>query len=151
MEMNNINIQIKISEDLIKMYQDGSEVVQNAMQRALVKLGMEGDERIKRSMQNTGKANWFYRKPNGTIHWPSAPGYPPAVDEGRLLGSIVLDIRKGVIEIGSEKKGVVVNYALPLEEGTDRMLARPFVKPVGDWMESVVEERLRNSIKEALG
>ena len=151
MEQNHINIQVKISDDLVKMYQKGGEVVQEAMQKALVKIGIEGEERIKRSMQNTGKAHWFYRKPNGAIHWPSAPGYAPAVDEGRLLNSIVLDVRKGVIEIGSQKKGVIANYAVFLEEGTDKMLARPFLNPVKEWMESVIEERLRNSIKEALG
>jgi HK97 gp10 family phage protein len=150
MEQNHINIQVKISDKLLEMFRKSDLELEIKMHNALIRIGMEAEERIKRSMQNTGKAHWFYRKSNGAIHWPSAPGYAPAVDEGKLINSIILDVRRGAIEIGSEKQGVIANYAIYLEEGTDRMKARPFLKKVGEWMESVVEERIMTAVKKVI-
>lgn len=139
----NLYIQVKISEDLKTFFREGSDEMKAALNKELQSIGFEGEERIKRSMQNTGKAHWFYLRPNGAIHWPSAPGHPPAIDSGRLISSIVFDSGDGRLEIGSEDKGgVVAQYAVYLEEGTDKMKARPFIQKVADWMEGVIEERL---------
>lgn len=149
---NHIYVKVKISDELQKAFLYGSKKVKEQMQKELVRIGTEAQERIQRSMQNTGKAHWFYRKPNGAIHWPSAPGYPPAIDSGRLWNSIQIDVGEGRIEIGSEtgKGDAMVNYALPLEEGTDFIKARPFVEPVAEWVESVIEERLWKSAEDYL-
>jgi hypothetical protein len=148
-----LHIKVTPNKELLEAikYASNKDLLKD-IQNEMVNIGMEADERMKRSMLNTGKAHWFYRRPNGTIHFPSAPGYPPAVDSGRLIGSIVLDVREGSVEIGSneQSKSGLVNYALPLEEGTDRIKARPFVKPIADWMESVASGRLFDVIKDKL-
>lgn len=65
-----------------------------------------------------------YRRGNVT-HRASAPGDPPAVDTGRLRGSI------GVQRIGDGhyRVGTNVDYAPLLEFGRRNQKARPFLRP----------------------
>lgn len=59
---------------------------------------------------------------------PSAPGEPPGVVTGELRRSMTYEIEKtpqGVTgRVGTNKE-----YAVPLEFGTSRMAARPFLRP----------------------
>jgi len=77
------------------------------------------------SMRNTPRAPWSYKKGGVTQH-PSLPGNPPAKDEGELDRSIWSDV-KGLEMIAGVKGGAP--YAIFLEEGTEKMDARPFVDP----------------------
>jgi len=66
-------------------------------------------------------------KRGSIIHRASAPGFPPAVDTGRLRASIRPEVKR----MGGEIVGIVgsnVAYAPHLEFGTSRMAARPFLK-----------------------
>ena len=71
------------------------------------------------------------------IHQASAPGEAPAVDYGELLRSIVFDVRKMEVEIGSEGGAPYAEY---LETGTFKVTGesitptaliepRPFLNP----------------------
>lgn len=62
------------------------------------------------------------------VHRASAAGEAPAIDTGNLANSI--QTRKtgqgsAVVEVGAE-------YGLPLELGTRKMAARPFMRPAAD-------------------
>lgn len=61
------------------------------------------------------------------FHRASRPGFPPRPDSGRLINSILMDVRFAEVEVGS----TVTNPAYPkwLEHGTDRMAARPWLWP----------------------
>lgn len=67
-------------------------------------------------------------KLNASHPAPSSPGTGPAVRTGRLRSSITW-------ELGHDAQGLFANigtnveYAIYLEQGTDRMGARPFLKP----------------------
>jgi hypothetical protein len=65
----------------------------------------------------------------GKPHQASAPGEAPASDSGALASSISFEVRLGgmAAEIGSER-----DYGLFLEEGTDKVAARPWLKPAAD-------------------
>lgn len=80
---------------------------------------------VKRSFKpGTGRAYRRGRK----WHIASAPGQPPAVDTGRLRASITHEVRKE----GDQIVGLVgtnVEYAPHLEFGTNKMAARPFLRP----------------------
>lgn len=56
----------------------------------------------------------------------SAPGDPPGVDTGALRASIHVEV------LSTYKRGIAtgVEYALPLELGTSKMAARPFMLPM---------------------
>ncbi len=97
----------------------------------------EGANRIRNtiilSMQQTQTDfTNFKRLKSGKIHYRSMEGFPPAIDTGNLLRSIMFDIRDMEIEIGSKagtKTKSGVSYAQYLEEGTRKMAARPWLAP----------------------
>lgn len=61
---------------------------------------------------------------------PSSPGGVPGIDTGALKNSI------SVTETGtlSRSISVGVEYGLPLEFGTTKMAARPFMLPMAVWL-----------------
>lgn len=76
----------------------------------------------------TGPKSGRAYKRGGRTHIASAPGEAPAVDTGLLINSIQTDIKsdtEAVITVGAE-------YAYGLEIGTDKISARPFVRPAID-------------------
>lgn len=62
-------------------------------------------------------------------HQASAPGEAPASDSGALVASISMDVHAGGLaaEIGTGR-----DYGLFLEEGTDKIEPRPWLKPAAD-------------------
>lgn len=77
------------------------------------------------------KADLLSRPGSGELygkHRASAPGEPPAPDTGRLRAATQAD--EQVRRDGGDLVGRVVantEYALPLEIGTERMAARPYL------------------------
>lgn len=69
-------------------------------------------------------------KRKGRIHIASAAGEPPAVDTSFLIGSI--DVPQASLTDTSATVVIAAEYAEALEFGTDRMAARPFVRPAID-------------------
>lgn len=80
------------------------------------------ESRIKISMQKSHGGRRYKR--GGKQHVASAPGQAPAIDYGFLINSI---------QSTQEQNGASVwtnaEYAPPLEFGTARMGARPFMRP----------------------
>ena len=98
---------------------------------------------IKKSFKpGTGRR---YRKGKGIWHTASAPGRPPAVDEGMMRDSMAHEVEvKGnqvVGRVGSTLKKP--NYPLYLEYGTSKMSARPWAR--------VALERNKKKIAQILG
>ena len=83
---------------------------------------------IIQSMARGKKTGRWYRKKGGKRHRASAPGEAPAVDTGELMSRIIYDVREleMEVEVGAEAGAP---YAVYLEEGTDRMGARPWLTP----------------------
>lgn len=62
---------------------------------------------------------------SGKEHVPSEPGEPPNFDTGHLSGNIEA-VRTGPLTAIVESRA---SYAVPLEVGTDKMAARPYMGP----------------------
>lgn len=83
---------------------------------------------------------------SATAPQPSPPGAPPAVQTTQLRTSVVAE-PDGIDEftwwllVGAE-------YGLPLEFGTMRMAARPFVRPALRWIAANVPKGLLRSVVE---
>lgn len=59
---------------------------------------------------------------------PSAPGEPPGKRTGTLGRGITHEVEKtATVVIG--RVGTNITYAIPLEFGTSKMAARPFMRP----------------------
>lgn len=106
---------------------------------------------IQNSIRRTPRLVGISYQRGGKEHHPSVPGHPPAVDIGRLIGSISYSTSwagpaKGVVRGKAKRKdgvtrpkkvkdietvvvGTAVPYGLHLEMGTKDIEARPFLRP----------------------
>lgn len=98
-----------------------------------------GDAQL--AIQNPPKTGKTYKHGKVT-HQASAPGEAPATDTGNLVNSGFL-WRNGDADYNV---GFAAEYAAPLEFGTPRMEARPFLRP------AVKRERprMRKAIRDAM-
>lgn len=67
---------------------------------------------------------------------PAPPGEPPGIDTGTLKNSI--HTRKLRAQLYAIRAGT--EYALPLEVGTTRMAARPYMGPMARWLEGQIQD-----------
>ena len=83
-----------------------------------------------------------YRR-GGVTHIASVEGYPPNIDIGDLEGSIDWE------QTGKFERTISdgVEYGLPLEEGTDHIAARPFMRPAFDRAQQAIEPDARARLK----
>lgn len=85
------------------------------------------EQRAQEKLREPGSGR-MYPRGKTRSHRASAPGEAPASDTGRLLGSLNTETRRerdavvGVVSATAE-------YALPLELGTEKIAARPFMVP----------------------
>lgn len=125
--------------ELIKAFGDDAD-------RAVASLAEDMTTAIKMSMQQKGTGRTYKR--GSKTHTASAPGEPPAVDNGELRGSI------RIMRMGNMHYRIVdgVEYGIYLEFGTRHMAKRPFVRPVferyaGGQAAVTLERLLRDKLK----
>ena len=79
---------------------------------------------------------------SGRNHVPSRPGEPPNQDTGVLASNIeTVQISPVLVEVSSNAP-----YSAPLEFGTSKMAARPFMRPARDKMRAEVTELVRRAV-----
>lgn len=113
----------------------------NALKQTLEIGAINIRNNIIRSMQETSRAPWFYKRGNKR-HYPSAPYNPPAIDGGGLVRSILVDARDDEIEVGAQ-----MEYAPYLEDGTEKMKERPFLEPAYEEEIPKIKKNILDSIK----
>lgn len=90
---------------------------------------------------NTSPPGQTYTR-GGVSHTASQPGYPPNVDIGTLKDTIKWN-RDGqftrIIHDG-------VNYGILLEDGTESIAPRPFMRPVFDKRRQTIEQEARDEL-----
>lgn len=83
---------------------------------------------------------------SGKNHKPSAPGQPPNNDTGDLAGKIeTKQVAPLVVEVSSNSA-----HALPLEVGTSKMAARPYMAPARDAKRNEVTQLVRKAVDRAV-
>lgn len=79
---------------------------------------------------------------SGKHHVPSAPGSPPNNDTGVLAsGIVVTNPRPLVVHVTSEAP-----YSVPLEFGSSKTAARPFLKPARDRTKNAVKAKVAEAM-----
>lgn len=103
--------------------------------------------RIILSMRNTKRAAHFYIR-GKKKHHPSAEYNPPAIDGGDLIDSILFNVTKRKMSVGS----TILNPAYPLflEEGTRKMRPRPWLEPAFDAEEATIVNDLGEVIPDKI-
>ena len=80
---------------------------------------------------------------SGRNHVPSKPGEAPKNDTGFLAGFIEANMAEPLVaEVGS-----LAPHSAPLEFGTSKMAARPFMRPARDKMRGEVTELVRRAVE----
>jgi len=82
---------------------------------------------------------------SGKNHVPSAPGEPPNNDTGNLIASHETRMPAW----NHAQAAVTAPYAAPLETGTSRMAARPFLGPATRASRPDMQKRLTLAIQQA--
>lgn len=80
---------------------------------------------------------------SGAAHVPSRPGEPPNQDTGTLGNNIeTVQIRPDLVEVSSNAP-----YSAPLEFGSSRIAARPFMRPARDKTRPAIEDLIIKAVK----
>lgn len=80
---------------------------------------------------------------SGRNHVPSRPGEPPNQDTGVLAGNIeTVQLSPQLVEVSSNAP-----YSAPLEFGTSKMAARPFMRPARDKMRPKIEDLMVRAVQ----
>ena len=124
----------KISEQLMTQ---AEPMLHDEVNVALVDGATKIRNRILTGMLREPKHGRVYKRKR-TRHRASAPGEYPASDTGEMARSITFDARDMEIEVGSIITGTP--YPVYLEEGTERMDARPWLAPsVEEYDDEIVD------------
>lgn len=116
-------------------------VVNDSQLRQLLREFPDTMEDAINSLAHDGQA--WVQDQFGSDGSPSAPGGIPGIDTGTLKNSISVELAGAMarmIVAGAE-------YAIPLEFGTSKMEARPFMLPMAMFLESSAEASMRNYLR----
>lgn len=83
---------------------------------------------------------------SGKNHVPSKPGEPPNQDTGVLSGNIET-VQKGQLLVWVSSNAP---YSIPLEFGTSKMAARPFMRPARDKKRAEVVALVERAVSQAV-
>jgi len=95
---------------------------------------------IVQSMRNTPRGSTNDKGITKKFGYPSKPGYPPAIQSGNLMNRIIPEKGYSFSRLFTDN----VEYAKYLEDGTEKMEARPFWKPAVEQL--AWEQRIKNRI-----
>jgi HK97 gp10 family phage protein len=115
-----------------------------ALGKAVLAGGFALEGKIKESMGEQ-KSGRMYGK-----HQASAPGEAPAIDTGALLNSINTELTAATPTKAEGQVATNQVYAPPLEFGTSRMAARPFMRPAADKHQDKVAEATQAALAKAI-
>lgn len=131
-------VSVRGLDELVEALKRVNAAVEVSVSAALMAGGYVLEAAVKQDMAQP-KAGRFYGR-----HQASAPGESPAMDSGVLAASIGTEAdgeRSVVVGTNSE-------YAEPLEFGTARMAARPFMGPNAEAKRDEIAEAARAMLKQ---
>jgi hypothetical protein len=101
--------------------------VASTVEQAMGAAALQGEAELKVILSTPGRGRPYPR--GSKVHIASAPGDPPAPDTGRLRASSTHEVvRQGDAVIARVSDNT--QYALALELGTDKIAARPALRPL---------------------
>ena len=108
----------------LKMYPKLPIEMMDDVNLVLGKAAAGAETEMKKRITSGQKSGNVYKRGNAT-HTASAPGQSPANDTGKLAGGI----KYNKVADNEHEVKITTEYALMLEVGTSKMLARPFIMP----------------------
>jgi len=157
-------IKIEGFDSLIKLFPEMERKIRSELKLAVAAAGTLVENEIKDSMRKAkhgktyrkNKAITRKRKGKNVVvgakfHRASAPGEAPAVDRGRLVGSIHSKKEdSGYSSTIGVHDTTNVKYAKALEYGTAKIAPRPFLIPALNKTKPAIEERFKQAMEEGI-
>lgn len=125
--MSTVTIEIKGLENVMAQMEKMPLLVSKAVEQGMMHIALDARTNAIESVQAGGKSGRVYKRRN-VVHRASAPGQSPASDTGFLVRSIIAQVSGEM----TAQLVVKANYAVHLEYGTQKMAARPFVRPAAE-------------------
>lgn len=150
--MGELNDQIKALNE--KLAKKGHQVEMN-MRTVVTNAALRIERSAKLLMKNTTRVSEGTRNPSGSMarhrvgkfrHLPSAPGFAPAPDTGRLVQSVTHTVAE---DGNSARIGTAVFYGKILEYGSSRMSPRPWLRPAIDQNRAKIKADFAKMLPEA--
>ncbi len=141
----------KLNKDLNRIGEELFKTAQKVPDKITKRLAMGANDirsTIILSMRDTPKDGRTYKR-GKKKHIASSAGNPPAIDSGELIRSIVFDVRDMEVEVGS----IIDDPPYPrwLEEGTEKMEARPWLEPAVEKHEKEIINDVGQNVFELIG
>lgn len=128
------------TEELIaKLKRLGLAVSGDDLEKALLAGGYVLEAAVKTDMAQPKSGRMY------SGHQASAPGESPAIDYGNLVNSIMTEPDEEGVVVGTNAE-----YAEPLELGTARMAARPFMGPAIETNRDAITEAAQAVLKKSI-
>lgn len=132
-------------DDLRKILKEYETQVLANVKKAILTSAVKMHGEIVKGMKAPHSGRTYKR--GGKMHTASAPGQMPAVDRGRLVGSIKWQsLQGGLAAFVGIADGATVKYGKYLEYGTAHISPRPWLRPSYE----LVLPELRRAINAAL-
>ena len=141
-------ISFKGLTEIMRKFDAMPAAIRKGVQAELYKGGLMIQNTAKRKILSPGSGRTYKRRT--VSHRASAPGQPPASDTGRLASSIAVAILGGGDVVCVSAGGGIVNYAVHLEYGTERMEERPFMRPSLNERLPKIRENVSAAIRKAM-
>lgn len=125
--------------------------ISNAIDQAAANTTLSGalfaEGEAKKSMQGPKTGRIYKVSKTGKLHQASAPGEAPAIDTANLVNSIQHE------QVGRRDARTFTNteYGPPLEFGTAKMAARPFMIPAALKSVDYLQVKSQQELDKALG
>lgn len=147
--MTTPGIRIEGLDTLQKLFPTLQKQILSELKKGIAASAIMVQNEAKDSMRKAKHGKKYKRK--SVEHVASAPGEPPAVDTGRLIGSVNHNITEdgltaliGILDLSN------VRYGKFLEYGTGRIAARPWLFPALEKNRANIEKRIQLGIQKAL-
>jgi HK97 gp10 family phage protein len=137
-------VELTGSEELLKALKTIGVNADAAIEAAVKGASQNIRSQSIRAIQRPPKTGRIYdKKSPSRSHRASAPGESPATDTGALARSIVANVSGKTAEVVA-----AIEYAAPLEFGTSKMAARPFMVPALETERPKFNQRLRKIVEQ---
>lgn len=140
--------ELALNRDIQRLLERFNLFGTKGLHRIFVETAQEVRSDAIEGMQKSPATGKLYHR-GGIAGRRSSPGNPPRPDTGNMIASIVVDIARDSIEVGSTLRDP--DYPAILEMGSKNMKARPWLRPALEKNKPELRSRLRDAIRKAAG
>lgn len=143
-------------EQFSKIMQNAANKLNGNLEKTIKLCCQKVSDDIKYSMDHTARdtSKSYFTNNKKIPHHPSLPDNPPAVDSGRLKGSINYEVsvekNEVVGRVGSTLNNPDPPYGAYLEFGTAKIQPRPWLRPAMQKNSEFIRNQLTNAVKSTL-